>query len=346
MKKKYWLGVIISIGMLIYFFNDVKPGELWSIIVNADYIWVLPIFFVNIISIAIRSFRWKYFFGSDQKVDYWSMFSATAIGFMANNILPARMGEVLRAYLLAKKTEIKGSTAFATIVTERVFDFVSVLMLFGLFAIYNTFMVKEEVLIPKNLIIAGWICLSLSLIALFFLILLRFRSRLLIRIADFILSRVFCSLRKRVIGMIEAFVKGLEILTDIKSIIMAFILSMGIWTIFSFSIYALFIAFDMPATIPGSFFLLIVLAVSTAIPSGPGFVGTFDVASEWGLQILGIVRGAKAFTLILHASSYISITALGLIVLAIEGISLKELKKGEELALEAAADSATSESCN
>jgi len=324
--------------MLAFFFSDVKLHEVRTDLADAHYFWVLPIFVTEIAAIFLRSYRWKYFFGRGKAVGYWPLFSATAIGLLANNILPAGMGQVVRAYVLAKKRNIPGSTALATIVTERVFDIVSILMLFGLFAFCNTFFVESQLIIPRGLVAAGWISLGLSSCLLGLLVMLRFRRDVLTDVLRRLLRDLPTSFRERITGTMETFADGLEILGDLRSIFMSFFLSMAMWALFSVADYALFLAFSMPAFISGAVFLLIVSTIARSIPSGPGGIGTFDAGSKKGLQILGLAQGAEAFTLVLHACSYVSVTAVGLIALAAEGMSLKELKRERKTVEESRVD--------
>jgi glycosyltransferase 2 family protein len=118
----FWLGVLISILFLWLALRGLHLGDFWGAVQQADYIWLLPGIFVYFIGVWIRAWRWHYLLGPIKKIPTKTMFPITTIGYMGNNIYPARAGEVLRAVILKRKEGVPVSASLATIIVERIFD--------------------------------------------------------------------------------------------------------------------------------------------------------------------------------------------------------------------------------
>src|SRR5574339_438214 len=123
MKKwQFWLGVLISIVFIWLALRGVHLDEFWGAVKSAHYIWLLPGIAVYFVGVWVRAWRWHYLLGPIKKIPTRTMFPITAIGYMGNNIYPARAGEVLRAVILKRKEGVSVSASLATIIVERIFD--------------------------------------------------------------------------------------------------------------------------------------------------------------------------------------------------------------------------------
>lgn len=127
MKWKLWLGIGISVLFLFLAFRKVNLHELKKALESANYIYLIPAILLTILSLWIRAFRWQYILQPVREIRVSSLFSATMIGFMANNLLPVRLGEFVRAYTIGEKERISKSSSLATIVVERIFDGITIL---------------------------------------------------------------------------------------------------------------------------------------------------------------------------------------------------------------------------
>src|SRR5574342_698101 len=123
MKKwHFWVGVLISILFIWLALRDLKLNEFWGAVKQANYWWLLPGIAVYFVGVWVRAWRWHYLLGPIKKVPTATMFPITTIGYMGNNIYPARAGEVLRAVILKRKEGVSVSASLATIIVERIFD--------------------------------------------------------------------------------------------------------------------------------------------------------------------------------------------------------------------------------
>src|SRR5512138_1157186 len=123
MKKwQFWLGVLISIVFIWLALRGLRLEQFWGAVKQANYIWLLPGIAVYFVGVWVRAWRWHYLLGPIKKIPTQTMFPITTIGYMGNNIYPARAGEVLRAVILKRREGVSVSASLATIVVERIFD--------------------------------------------------------------------------------------------------------------------------------------------------------------------------------------------------------------------------------
>src|SRR5512147_2009796 len=123
MKKwQFWLGVLISIVFIWLALRGLRLDEFWGAVQKANYWWLLPGIAVYFVGVWVRAWRWHYLLGPIKKIPTKTMFPITTIGYMGNNIYPARAGEVLRAVILKRREGVSISASLATIIVERIFD--------------------------------------------------------------------------------------------------------------------------------------------------------------------------------------------------------------------------------
>src|SRR3990172_4787991 len=118
----FWLGLVISAFFLYWAFSKIEWLDFWASIRDANYLWLIPGIAVYFIGVWIRAWRWHYLLSPIKKIPTQTMFPITAIGYMGNNIYPARAGEVLRAVILNSRENVSISSSLATIIAERIFD--------------------------------------------------------------------------------------------------------------------------------------------------------------------------------------------------------------------------------
>ncbi|MCP4401395.1 MAG: flippase-like domain-containing protein, partial [bacterium] len=127
MKLKFWLGILISIVCLYFVFRNIEVDKVLETMRSVNYFYLVLAAVLQVSTIVLRAERWKYLLAPIKKLTFKHLLPATMIGFMANNVLPARAGEFIRAYVIGKKENISKTTSFATIIIERVFDMITML---------------------------------------------------------------------------------------------------------------------------------------------------------------------------------------------------------------------------
>lgn len=323
MKKRLVIGIVISVIFLWLAFRKVDYQELAHALKNANYFWIFPNMILMILSMWLRAYRWKFMVDPIKRLGMHRLFSSTMIGFMANNVLPVRLGEIVRAYSLGSKAGISRTASFATIVVERVFDGFSLLVLLWITLLISPF--------PNWVKTAGNLTLVINLAVLLVLILLEVRTEPTLKF----LNKLFGFLPKKISSkfseVLFKFTTGLKVFRDLPSMIWILIFSVFVWGVVGISNYFIFLAFDLHPPVQASFILLVMVSLAVSIPSSPGYVGTFHFFCIAALSLYDIGKNtALPFSVVLHASQYIPITLIGLIYLKTEHLTLKVIQKEKE----------------
>lgn len=320
MKKKFIIGVLISLVFLYLAFRKVDAVELWAALKGANYWWILPNVVLVILSMWMRAYRWKFMINPIQKVGMRSLFSSVMIGFMANNVLPARLGEFVRAYSLGSKENISRSATFATIMIERIFDGFALL-----FILWLSLLMYPQ--LPAWVRRASNLFLLMNIATLAFLVLIEVKRAFAVKFFSFIFRILPSSLSSKAEEIVEKFIGGLKVFRNVPSLLWILAWSIFLWVMVGISNYFIFLAFDQQPAVFASFILLGVVSLAVMLPSSPGFVGTFHAACVASFLILNLNEAvSRPFSIILHASQYIPITLLGLYYLKKEHLSLRTIE--------------------
>lgn len=317
MKKSLILGILISIVFLYLAVRKVNFSETLAALQQANYWYMIPNILFVILGMWIRAVRWKLMINPIKKVSLTSLFRSTLIGFMAINLLPARIGEFVKAYSLGKKEKISKSATLATIALERIFDLLALLV-----ALWFTL-----VLFPTPDLIKKIGNLTLLLVAgvLLFLVFLKTKTNLTLNFLEKIFFFVKKSLFEKFRQLIFRFVSGLAVLDHFSSILWIMLISLVLWFATALSNYFIFLAFDLHPPIYASFILLILVILGVSLPSSPGFIGTFQLACVLALSFFKIDKStAFSFSIILWLCNYVPVTLLGLYYFRKEHFSLKQ----------------------
>jgi len=318
------LGLLISAVFLFLIFRNVNINELGSALKGANYFWLIPNIFFVILAMFQRAERWKYMLKPLLTMKYGKLLSATCIGFMANNVLPLRLGEFVRAYALAKNEKrITKSASLATIFVERmVFDLLALLLILAVILMFIPIKVDDEFKIGAT------ISLLVVVVGLIFAVVIVMKpegsGRLITRYLFFLPDRV----KEAISQTIIKFSKGLLFLKSANNTVWVSAHTLFLWLCMGISNIFVFYAFGFDLPIYASYVLLIVVSISILIPSSPGFIGVYHGGVVWTLHFFGIGPDeAVSCAIVLHAAQFIPITLMGFIYLYKEGLTLKQLEK-------------------
>ncbi len=332
MKRwQFWLGILISILFLYLALKGLHIGDMWSALQGARYIWLIPGVGVYFIGVWVRAWRWHYLLRPLKPIPTRTMFPIVAIGYMGNNIYPARAGEVLRAVVLKRKEDIPVSASLATIIVERVYDGVVMLAFVFLNLPELARLTADSGFVGniQNLALWGAAVFIGVLIAFLLAAMFPFQAE---RIITGLIHRLAPqSWRGKILEVALRFLGGLESLRSPREALMVFLTSAVIWLLETGKYWFVMHAFNFEV----SFFALMlmngIVNLATTIPSAPGYVGTFDAPGIAVLSAYGVNQAiAAGYTLVLHVALWFPITALGAYYLTREGIRWDEnLKDGE-----------------
>lgn len=322
MKRwQFWVGLAVSAGFLYLALRGLGIGEIWEPLKSARYWWLLPGVAVYFVGVWVRSWRWHYLLRPVKAVPTPTMFPIVAIGYMGNNIYPARAGEILRAVVLKRKEDISISASLATVVVERVFDGVVMLGFVFLNLPELATLTTASGFVGNIQTLAIWGSVAFLGALAVFLAAAMFPTR-----ADKVIGKLIQILlperfQEKVRDIVGRFLNGLESLRSPKEAIMVLITSIVIWLLETGKYWFVMQAFDFQV----SFFALMlmngIVNLATTIPSAPGYVGTFDAPGIAVLTAYGVDQGiAAGYTLVLHAALWVPITVLGAYYMLKEGI--------------------------
>lgn len=318
MRWQFWVGLIISALFLYLSFHKIDFGELGASIVRANYIYLIPAVLITIVSFWIRSYRWKFLLKSVKDIAMSNLFSATMIGFMANNLLPVRLGEFVRADAIGRKEKISKSASFATIVVERLLDGLTLLLFLIAVLLFFHF--------PRWVRTGGLLAFLFYIFILAFLLFLKMRTDQTLRWIGILLKLLPASISPKVEELLLSFIDGLKILSDGRRLLIVSLLSILLWLTAIFSIECVFYAFNFDLPLYAAFILLVVISFGVMLPSSPGFVGTFQYSCVVSLALFRIPKEeALSFSVILHASNFIPVTVVGLFYFWREHLSFKQI---------------------
>jgi len=322
MKRwQFWLGVLISILFIWLALRGMKLDEFWVVVRQARYVWLIPGVGVYFIGVWIRAWRWHYLLGPIKKIPTKTMFPITTIGYMGNNIYPARAGEVLRAVVLKRKEGVSVSASLATIIVERIFDGV-VMLAFIFVNLSELAKLTGASGFVGNIQQVAVIGTGIFIGALILFLLAAMYPYNTAKVGLWFIHR-FMPFRTHtaVIDLMNKFLDGLASLRSPFNVLMVFFTSVIIWFLETGKYWLVMHAFDFNV----SFFALMlmngIVNLATTIPSAPGYIGTFDAPGIAVLTAYGVEQSiAVGYTLVLHVALWVPITALGAYYLAHEGV--------------------------
>jgi uncharacterized protein (TIRG00374 family) len=337
---------LISAAALYFAFRKVPFADLVIYLAQINYFWVIPAVMVVIISFILRALRWRIILRSSSDISFRGAFHPMMIGFMLNCILPGRVGEVARPIILQRKEDVPFSTGLATVVAERVFDVVLLLILFAAVVLMVPIDPELDILFGSyhfnrgTLVMLGekMFMLCIFLIAGILMVLLSPTRNIINGIIMRIPSLFFFTgssfkktMQKKVcltlVRFVDNFAFGFAMVHNIKNIGICAGLSIVIWGLAAFSYYIM--ALGCPG-IDLSFSkltaVMIIICFFIALPSVPGFWGVWEAGGVFALSLFGISQtDAAGFTLTNHAVQMFPVIIIGLMSALVTGVNVRQV---------------------
>jgi uncharacterized protein (TIRG00374 family) len=307
------LGVGISCAALALTLRGKDLDRIWTEILQADYRWLAPYVAILLAIHVIRTVRWGILLEPVARIPFSRLNAVAAVGFMALVLLPFRLGEFARPYLIAERPRLRVSAALSSVVVERVADglFTAILLILTLLAVpagtrgLGTFR-------------AAGVVVFIAFASLLAILVLAYLNRpRAVRVTHRLLDPISSRLADRVAGMMDAFIHGLRLVPSRRKVASFFVLTFLYWAVNGWGIQLLARGFGFELRLLDAYTLLGVLVVGVMIPAGPGMVGTFQAAVVAGLSLFAPSSGERAFAFanVLWAVQVAQQTALGLIYL-------------------------------
>jgi uncharacterized protein (TIRG00374 family) len=329
-KLAAWLGVMVSVAVLGYLVAQFDVAGAIRALGMAEVAWALPAALVYLALFPLRGLRWSLLMGSVRAPAAAGAASAPArvpvgvatevfvVGAMANNVMPARLGDVARAFVLSRRAGVPATATLANVLLERILD--------GLVVV--GFLSVVLVIAPPE---AAWVTsVGVSMAAVFVAALsgcalLAWNQRRALGLLVWLL-RPFPGLAERVHPRVALLVEGLAVLREARRMAVVLALSLGIWTL-EVAVYALAQrAFGLELPWSGLCLVMAVLTLGLTAPSAPGFVGVFEGLIVAAVALYGVGDEiALAFALTMHLIHYVPVTVLGLFYAWRSGLRIREL---------------------
>jgi uncharacterized protein (TIRG00374 family) len=285
------LGLGVSAVALALTLRGKQLDRIWSEMLNADYRWFWPYLAILLGIHVIRTVRWGILLEPVAKVSFARLNAVSAVGFMALVLLPFRLGEFARPYLVAERPRLRVSAALSSVVVERVADglFTAVLLILTLLA------VPEGTRGLHAFRLAGVIVFLAFGALLAFLVLAHRNRPRAVRLTHRLLDPFSPRIAERASGMMDAFIHGLRLVPSLRKVALFFFLTFLYWAVNGWGIQIFARSFGFDLKLLDAYTVLGVLVVGVMIPAGPGMVGTFQAAVAGGLSLFTVGAGERAF---------------------------------------------------
>ena len=323
------LVLLLTAGLLAYFLRNADLSGVWEETRRADAGLLLLAVAITGLTYALRAYRWQYLLAPIGPTRFTTAFQMTVIGFAASFLLPARAGEVLRPYLLARREGLPATAAFATIILERAIDLATVLLLFGFFVLVaDPASLAGDPALFARVKLGGALAGAGAVVGLAVFFALAGHPERLGRAALRIERVLPARIARAVAGFVETFAQGLGVMRQPGRLLGSLLLSFPLWLSIAAGIWVTSRAFHMTFGYLGSFLVMTLLVVGVAVPT-PGAVGGFHTMYKFAVVTFFGVPNDRAVggALVLHAISFVPVTILGLIFMAREGLSLGRMRQ-------------------
>ena len=321
-------GVAVSALCVWLSMKDVHFMEVLAALRGANRLGFVLVMAVTLLGFWLRAVRWRYFIDAGRPLPLDSLFSATMIGFMANNVLPFRLGEFVRPWALARRERLSKTTLLATVVVERAVDMLTLLGIFGATMLIHPIAENTDAgrLVQWGARLLVGLCIALTL-----LVVAVERNRGLAQaVVRFLTSRLPAHGRERATWMLERFLEGLGLFRDLGRLSLVFALSFTMFVCFAWALTLSLWSLGISLPSYAGLVMLVITAIGIMVPAAPGYIGTLNIACTAGLALFGVGKSQSVpFSWFYFFSQWLPITAVGLLYLNREGLSLRSLGEVE-----------------
>ncbi len=326
------IGIVISAVFIYLAFRKVDFSQMAHSLRSANYWYLLPTLLILFLSHYLRALRWRYFLDPVVRLDTGSLFSSLMVGYAANVVMPAHLGELVRAHTLSRKRDVSMGCAFATIVVERIIDVFALLILLAFSMMIHPF--------PSWVVTSGYVMLGGAVLLFAALILSRKYEVRTLSALRFVTKPFPVTFRERIVSCTARFLRGIVPLKRGPDYAVVSALSIAIWACYALTYHLSLYAFDFVKVYNLVWYvavvLLVITTISVVVPSSPGYVGTFHYLCQLALGLFGVPSApALSYAAVAHAVCFLPVFVVGLTLANYEGMSVRRV----EAPIEAASDS-------
>jgi glycosyltransferase 2 family protein len=318
----------LAVALLLWFLKGADLSQVWTELTKGRIDLLLAAVGTTMLTYALRALRWQYLLAGLGPTRFSVAFRATVIGFAASFLLPARAGEFLRPYVLAKNERLSVPAAFATVVLERVFDMATVLVLFAVFVFTaDPTLARADPATFRAAQVGGLTAAAATVAILGLFYFLAGHPEAIGRWSAKVERRLPERLAALVEGLAQTFAEGLHAVRRPQQLLLVFAWSFPLWLCIAVGIWLVSQAFRIDLPFVGSFLVMTLLVVGVSVPT-PGAIGGFHMFYQIGVMSFYHASKDKAVgaALVLHAVSFVPVTLLGIVFMVREGLTLGRMR--------------------
>lgn len=311
---KILAGVVLSLGLLGALLWRVDLRALGAQLAGTQWEWAVASGFFAVAGVWTRARRWRYLFPPDS--DPPALFRASMIGYMANNVLPLRAGEIVRVYVVARHWSLGFWMPFATLVVERVLDGLAVVLILG-----SLLLVMP---VPGAVRWTAEVFLALDLVAVAALVGVATAPDACRQVLGR-LTRPWAATERRLTRIFEMFVHGLVGVRTARHALPIVAWSLLVWLTAALGAWTALFAAHLHLPLVAAWAVLAFVGLGISLPSAPGYIGVFHTAAVLALTMFSVSQPvAFGYAILYHACGFVPVTLFGWILLLREHVSLGE----------------------
>jgi len=327
MRLRTILITLLTIGLLAWFLKNASLSDIWMHVRSARTDLLVLSFIFVLLTYWARSVRWQYLLAPIGNTHFRTVFRTTVIGFAALSLLPARVGDVLRPYLLARQEGLPMSATFATVIMERVLDLITVLALLALYVwgFSGAGALPAPFLRPVE--VSAAVAAAVALVLLVLMWILATHPERIGALAGMAARVLPGRVSHRIEEVVSVFSGGFAAAREPRALVMAIVWSFATWLAIAGEAWAVTVAFGIKMPFEGTFLLQGLLVIGVAVPT-PGGVGSYHAAYRWGVTHFFGAQNDQAIAgaIVTHAISFVPVVLLGLVFMAQDNLSVGRLK--------------------
>ncbi len=317
---RFWIGLLVSAGCLYIAFQGIQLDKLIDALAGIDYIWLIPASVLFCVSYSGRVFRWQLLF-SPLQLRLGKIFDALNIGYFLSNLLPARIGDFVRAYLIGDLEGVSKARALSTIIVERMSDGLTVVLLLAVTALF----------VPNIPEIArqGAVVAAIGGVgAIMFLLLLSFQKERGLNLLRRLTAPVSFLQNQKLWHALDSLIDGFAVLRSPRLLVGVSTWALFAWIVGGVMFWVVMRAMNLALPLSAAFLVMTVTSLAVVVPSSPGYVGVFHAGAQLTLTtVFGVDKNiALSYAVVMHAFTYIWLILLGIFSMWHEGLSYQRLQ--------------------
>ena len=321
-NRRTLFALAVSVAFLAVVFWSIDFDEFLDAFAEANYLWLIPAVIVYFLAFTLRAWRWQSLLAHLGGVTLGRSYFVATIGYAANNVLPLRLGEFVRAYLLRRNPGLDMTASLATIAVERILDGLTLLLWLGIGLLFFASMWTLSPLLTLAAQVAAVVFIGAG-VAVILAVLFPDAA---LRVSHSVTRPLPDRYAARMMGIAESLLHGFAALKDARKIPFWFVVSNAVWAGEALVYILVAVAMDVDTPIVVLFVAVAASNLATAVPSSSGGIGPFELLAKETLVRAGVGAGlATAYAVVIHATLWVPVTIAGAILLILEGVPLREV---------------------